>query len=174
MELNKIYTIAGKPGLYKVLTHTKTGMIMESIIDKKRIPVYTSDKMSNLEDISVYTSDENVSLKDVFKKIHAKVDGGKTIDHKSEDKKLREYFEQILPEYDKDRVYISDIRKMFNWYNLLVTNDMLDLTDQPEEPAQNDTKAVESNEDKPEKPVKKAIEKKTTGTRFEKDKKTTK
>jgi hypothetical protein len=170
MDLKEILSVSGKPGLYKVVAHTKTGLIVESIIDKKRIPVYTSDKMSNMEDISIFTNDNDVQLREVFKLIHAKENGGISIDHKSDDKKLKEYFEQILPEYDKDRVYVSDIRKVFHWYNLLVTNELLDLTDKPEEPVEQEKKEVEEITDKPKKTVKKTAEKKPTGAKSVKDK----
>ena len=148
MDLKEIITVTSKPGLYIKIGATKTGIIVESVIDKKRIPVYASDKMSTLQDISIFTTDEDTTLKEVFKKIHAKENGGKSIDHKSEDKILKEYFGQVLPEYDKQRVYVSDIRKVLNWYNILLTHDLLDLTDKPEE------EAVEENIETAEKPKK--------------------
>jgi hypothetical protein len=174
MDIKEILSVSGKPGLYIKIGSTKNGIIVESIIDKKRIPVYTSDKMSTLQDISMFTTENDISLKEVFKKIHAKENGGKSIDHKSDDKKLKEYFEQILPDYDKDRVYVSDIRKVFNWYNLLVANDLLDLTDKPEEPVEEEKKEEEETTDKPKKTVKKTAEKKPAGAKSAKDKKPTK
>jgi len=174
MDLKEILSVTGKPGLYKKVAGTKTGIIAESLMDKKRVPVYASDKMSTLEDISIFTTDNDISLKEVFKKIHAKESGGKCIDHKSEDKKLREYFETVLPEYDKDRVYVSDIRKVLNWYNLLVSTDMLDLTDKPEEPAEKEKKEAEDSIEKPKKTVKKTAEKKPAAVKTTKEKKPTK
>jgi hypothetical protein len=133
MDLKEILSVTGKPGLYTTVAHTKAGLIVESLIDKKRIPVYPSDKISNMEDILIFTTENEKPLKEVFKLIYEKENGGKSIDHKSDDKKLREYFEQILPDFDKDRVYTSDIRKVFSWYNQLIENKLLDFTEKAEE-----------------------------------------
>lgn len=149
MDLKEILSVTGKQGLYKTIAHTKTGLIVESLIDKKRIPVYPSDKISNLEDILIFTEDAEKPLKEVFKLIYDKENGGKTIDHKSEDKKLREYFEQVLPDYDKDRVYTSDIKKVFSWYNQLIDNKLLDFTEKHEEPEAAEVKEA-PEEKKPE------------------------
>lgn len=174
MNLKEILSVTGKPGLYIKVAATKTGLIAESIVDKKRIPVYASDKMSTLEDISIFTTDEDISLKEVFKKIHAKENGGLSIDHKSDDKKLKEYFGQVLPEFDKERVYVSDIRKVFSWYNLLVAKELLDLTDKPEKPAEEEMKDVaEEVTEKPKKTAKKPAEKKPAAAKSAKDKKPT-
>jgi hypothetical protein len=167
MDLKEFLSVTGKPGLCKIIAKNKTGMIVESIIDKKRFPVYTSDKIINMEDVSIYTTGEDMQLGNVFKKIFDKENGGKSIDHKSDDKKLREYFEQILPEYDKDRVYASDIRKVINWYNILQSQSILDFSEKPEElPAEVDNKAeTDVKTEKPKKTVKKAVggaEKKTS------------
>ena len=171
MSLKEILSVTGKPGLYIKIASTKTGIIVESIIDKKRIPVYASDKMSTLADISMFTTGEDIMLKEVFRKISEKENGGKSIDHKSDDKKLKEYFEQVLPDYDKDRVYVSDIRKVFNWYNLLVANNLLDLSDEPEEVTEEEVKKEEEPAEKPKKTEKKAAEKKPAGAKAAKEKK---
>jgi hypothetical protein len=155
MDLKEILSVTGKQGLFKTVAHTKSGLIVESLIDKKRIPVYPSDKISNLEDILIFTEDAEKPLKEVFKLIYDKENGGKSIDHKSEDKKLREYFEQVLPDYDKDRVYTSDIKKVFSWYNQLVENKLLDFTEKPEEAVT--PEATEATEEK--KPKEKAEKK---------------
>jgi hypothetical protein len=174
MRLKEILSISGKPGLYVKIGASKNGIIVESIIDKKRIPVYTSDKMSTLADISMFTTGEDISLKEVFKKISEKENGAKSIDHKSEDKKLKEYFEQVLPDYDKERVYTSDIRKVFNWYNLLVEYELLDLSDELEVAAEEDAKEEVKKEEVPQKPKKiekKATDKKPVGNKSTKEKK---
>jgi len=160
MDLKEILSVTGKQGLFKTVAHTKSGLIVESLIDKKRIPVYPSDKISNLEDILIFTEDAEKPLKEVFKLIFDKENGGKSIDHKSEDKKLREYFEQVLPNYDKDRVYTSDIKKVFSWYNQLVENKLLDFTEKPEE-----TAAPEVTEAAEEKKPKEKVEKKAPKTK---------
>jgi len=159
MDLKEILSVAGKPGLHKTVAQTKTGLIVESLVDNKRFPVYASDKISNLEDIYIFTTETEKPLKEVFKLIYDKENGGKCIGHKEDDKKLKEYFEQILPDYDKDRVYTSDIKKVFNWYNLLIENKLLDFTEKPEEaetvePAKEEAAAEE--EIKVEKTEKKA------------------
>lgn len=133
MELKDILAISGKSGLYKVITHTKTGLIAENLTDQKRIPVYASDKISNLEEISVYTDDKEIALKDVFKAIHDNTNGGKAPDQKTDEKKLREFFAQAVPNHDRQRVYVSDIKKMLNWYNILHDNNMMVFTDESAE-----------------------------------------
>mgnify|MGYP001295624343 CR=1 FL=1 len=132
MDLKEILSVTGRRGLFKTIAHTKTGLIVESLIDKKRIPVYPSDKISNLEDIFIFTTETEKPLKEVFRLIYDREQGGKTIDHKTDDIKLREYFEQILPDYDKDRVYTSDIRKVISWYNQLIANNLLDFSEKTE------------------------------------------
>jgi hypothetical protein len=172
MRLKEIYSIGGKPGLYKKIGSTKNGAIVESLIDKKRIPVYASDKMSALSDISIFTTGDDISLKEVIKKIFEKENGAKSIDHKSDDKKLKEYFGQVMPDYDKDRVYASDIRKLLNWYNLLISLDILDLSDEPEETPEEKPKEEEKEvTEKPNETVTKTAEKKPSGTKSAKEKK---
>ncbi len=168
MDLKEILSVTGKAGLFKTIAHTKTGIIIESLIDKKRIPVYPSDKISNLEDILIYTTENEKPLKEVFKLIFDKENGGKAIDHKSDDKKLRDYFEQVLPEYDKERVYTSDIKKVISWYNQLIENKILDFSEKPEE-AVKPEEAEAAVEGKPEeKAVKKPGRSKKTNEQGDK------
>lgn len=128
MGLDKILAISEKPGLYKMLTQTRTGYIAESLIDGKRIPVNLRNNVSLLSEIAIYTLEEEVPLKDVFKKIHEKEGGGKTaVSHKDSKDAIEEYFFSILPEYDEDRVYVSDIKKIIRWYNTLQQNELLDV-----------------------------------------------
>ena len=125
MDISGIISIAGMTGLYKVVAQSKSGFIVESLIDKKRIPAYSSYKISTLDDITVYSTGSDTTLKDVFTKMRDKQNGTAGPDHKSNDEELKIFFGEAFPEYDKDRVYISDIRKMISWYNLLQKNDML-------------------------------------------------
>ena len=122
------------PGIFKVVAQTKAGLIVESLIDKKRIPAYSTYKISSLDDISVFTSGEDLPLKTVMQKIADKQNNTPAIDNKSSDEDLKKYFESVLPEYDKERVHASDIKKMIGWYNLLQKNDLLkkedDMTDE--------------------------------------------
>ncbi|MBU2973913.1 DUF5606 family protein [Zobellia sp. B3R18] len=123
MSLDKILSIGGKPGLYKLVTQTRTGFVAESLIDQKRITVGMRSNVSILSEIAIYTLDEELPLRDVFLKIQVKEKGEKTsVPHKAEKIKLEEYFFEILPNYDEDRVYASDIKKVIQWYNILHEN----------------------------------------------------
>lgn len=119
MNLTGIIAISGKPGLFKVVAQGKNNIIVESLEEKKRFPAYASDRISALDDISIYTYDEDKPLKDIFQTIFDKEKGGPTISHKEDAKKLEAYLLEVLPDYDKERVYASDIKKLFQWYNLL-------------------------------------------------------
>lgn len=125
MNLEGILTIGGKPGLYKLVAQSRGGVIVESITEEKRFPVGQTSNVSALKDIAIYTYDEEVPLGDVFSKIYEKEDGGKAIDHKAKPAELKSYMEEILPEYDRDRVYNSDLKKLFQWYNLLHEEGMI-------------------------------------------------
>ena len=118
--LHGILAISGQRGLYKVISQAKNSIIVESLIDGKRMPAYASSRISALEDISIYTEDDDVKLFDVFKTIFEKESGGQVTVVKGSNNELKAYFEEILPEFDKDRVYVSDIKKVYTWYNLLV------------------------------------------------------
>lgn len=133
MDLSKIMSVSGKSGLFLSIGQTKNGLIVESLVDKKRFPVYVSDKVSSLADISVFTNDKDIPLKEIFKKISEKENMQTCIDSKSDDKKIKTYFEEILPDYDKERVYVSDMRKMLSWYNLLQSLKMLSFEEEKNE-----------------------------------------
>jgi hypothetical protein len=143
MDLSKIMSVSGKSGLFLSIGQTKNGLIVESLTDKKRFPVYVSDKVSTLEDISVFTTDKDLPLKDVLKKIFDKEKGGPCIDSKLDDNKLKAYFTEILPDYDKERVYVSDMRKMFAWYNLLQSLGMLKFDEEKKEEPKEEPKEKE-------------------------------
>jgi len=127
MSLDKILSISGKPGLFQIVTQTRTGAVVESLIDKKRITVGPHSNISILSEIAIYTLTEEVPLRDVLKKVKDK-EGGKptSISHKDGKDTLEEFFFEVLPEYDEDRVYPSDIKKVVQWYNLLQKNNLLD------------------------------------------------
>ncbi|WP_422860468.1 DUF5606 domain-containing protein [Flagellimonas sp. S174] len=130
MALDKILSIGGKPGLYKLLTQTRTGFVGESLMDGKRISVSMRNNVSVLSEIAIYTLEEEIPLREVFQKIKEKEQGKKTsISHKAEKIQLEEYFFEILPNYDEDRVYASDIKKIVQWYNLLLENGITDFTE---------------------------------------------
>lgn len=119
MSLKKILSIAGKPGLYDLKIQTRTGFVAESLLDGKRITVGLRSNVSLLSEIAVYTYTEEVRLANVFKAIAEKESNEMTISHKEDNTKVQDYFREILPEYDEDRVYASDMKKILNWYNLL-------------------------------------------------------
>lgn len=119
MDLSGIISINGMPGLFKVVASSKSGVIVESLIEKKRFPVFGTSKISALEDISMFAESGDKPLSEIMKSIFDKEKGGKAADHKADDKAIVAYFSEILPDYDKERVYISNMRKLFNWYNLL-------------------------------------------------------
>lgn len=126
MSLEKILAISGKPGLYQIVTQTRTGAVVESLTDKKRITVGAHSNISILSEIAIYTLTEEVPLREVLKNIQEK-EGGKptSISHKDSKDVLEEFFFEVLPEYDEDRVYPSDIKKIVQWYNLLQKNNLL-------------------------------------------------
>lgn len=126
MSLDKILSITGKPGLYHLRAQTRTGFIAESLEDGKKMPVGMRNNVSVLSEIAIYTLEGEVPLKEVFRKIYEKEDGGETISHKASKDELEAYFFEILPNFDEDRVYASDIKKVFQWYNLLKKHDLLE------------------------------------------------
>lgn len=130
MDLTEILSISGKPGLYKMMTHTKNGMLVESLHDNKRFPVFAHEKVSSLEEISIFTENEDIPLKEVFKKIFELLEGEKALSHKSPGEELKDFFEDAIPDYDKERVYVSDIKKVIQWYNILHEMKMLDFTEE--------------------------------------------
>lgn len=125
MNLEKILSITGKPGLYALKSQTRTGLVAESLLDGKKITVSLRSNVSLLSDISIYTHSEEKPLAEVMRNIAIKEDSGPAISHKEENENLISYFLQILPEYDADRVYPSDIKKVLNWYNILQVKGMV-------------------------------------------------
>ncbi|GAB6278991.1 MAG TPA: hypothetical protein DCX03_00060 [Bacteroidales bacterium] len=132
MELKDIVSIAGKPGLFKVVSQTKTGAIVESLIDGKRQPVFIHDRLSSLNDISVFTTGEDRPLRKILQAIREKENGGPAPSHKSDETTLKNYFASVVPDYDSERVYFSSIKKIISWYNLLHEKDLLALLDETE------------------------------------------
>jgi hypothetical protein len=134
MDLSGIISIAGMSGLYKVIAQTKNGLIVESLADKKRIPVYATHKVSTLEDVRIYSTGEEVPLKEVFQKIYDKEKGATTsVDSKSPDAELKKYFKAAFAEYDEERVYTSDIKKVLSWYNILHKEGLLEKKEEKKE-----------------------------------------
>ncbi|MCG3167702.1 MAG: hypothetical protein POELPBGB_03496 [Bacteroidia bacterium] len=120
MDISEIVSITGQSGLFKVISQTKNGFIAESLTDKRRIPVYATQKVIALENISIFTTGDDQPLEDVLKKAFELYKGAKSLDAaKASNDELKKEMEKVLPEYDKERVYVSDIKKFFQWYNML-------------------------------------------------------
>jgi len=126
MNLEGIISVSGKPGLFKVISKKKTGLVVESIPDGKKLNVFALDKVSALEDISIYTYDDDIPLKEVYTKLYSIEEGKKSIDHKDAPEVLKNKMLEILEDYDQDRVYHSDLKKLFQWYNMLITAGLLE------------------------------------------------
>ncbi len=136
MSLDKILSIGGKPGLFKLLTQTRSGFVAESLLDGKKVTVGMSSNVSVLSEIAIFTLEEELPLRAVFQKIKEKENGGKTaIGHKEDKLKLEEYFFDVVPNYDEDRVYPSDIKKVIQWYNLLHQHGITDFSEKEGEEA---------------------------------------
>src|SRR5690606_21077539 len=123
------------PGLYKLITQTRGGFVAESLLDKKRLTVNARQNVSVLSEIAIYTLTEEVPLKKVLNTIKEKENGQPTtVTAKDSNDKLEEYFFSVLPEYDEDRVYVSDIKKIVQWYNLLQQHDLLNFSEDVKKP----------------------------------------
>ena len=122
--LTKILSVSGKPGLYKILSQTNYGLVAESLEDGKKVPVYSNYRISALVEISMYTYGEDVPLAEILWSIYEK-EGKKEVKSNMSDAEVRTWFETILPDYDKERVYTSDIKKLVKWYNALLKNDLI-------------------------------------------------
>lgn len=119
MSLDKIVSITGKPGLYELKTQTRTGFLAESLVDGKKMNISANHNVSLLSEIAIYTLSKEVPLFEVFAKIYDNVEGQECINHKVSKDELEEFFFNVLPDYDEDRVYASDIKKVVQWYNIL-------------------------------------------------------
>lgn len=126
MKIDKVISISGKPGLFTLVTQSKNGFIAENLDNNRRTSVPASANVSLLSNIAIYTETEEVPLAEVFQKIYDKENGGEAINHKASETELRNYMTEILPDYDKDRVYKSDLKKLFQWYNILQKSGLLE------------------------------------------------
>lgn len=119
MSVEKVLAISGKPGLYELKIQTRSGFIAESLIDGKKLTVGLRSNVSLLSEISIYTETGELKLFEVFARIATKENNGPALDHKSTNNELLSYFGEVIPDFDRDRVYVSDIKKVLNWYNIL-------------------------------------------------------
>jgi hypothetical protein len=162
IDLTGIIAISGQPGLYKVVAQSKNGIIVEGLADKKRTSISSTAKVSSLEDISMFTTGEDKPVSEIMKAIFDKEKGGACIDAKADDKSVVAYFAAVLPDYDKERVYTSNMRKLFNWYNGLQTSGNLKV------------KEAETKEESAEKKIVKAATEKKAAAKKTATKDTTK
>lgn len=133
MDLSKIVSISGKSGLYQIKSQAIGRLIVESVVDGKCSPAFARDRMSSLEEISIFSTDEDRPLKEVFKMIHEKMGDKVDFDYKkASNDELREKFAFVMPDYDEEAVYPSDMRKVFAWYQMLNDKGLLDFTEEPE------------------------------------------
>jgi hypothetical protein len=158
MILKDILSISGEPGLFKFIAQGKNAIIIEHLETKKRTSAYSSAKVSSLEDIAIFTDKEDMPLGKVFDLIFEKENGGKAIDAKSDPGKLKVWFEGILPEYSKDKVYMSDIKKVAQWYNILHSLNLL-VKEEPEKPAEPEEEIATAPEKKKKKAAPKSKDK---------------
>jgi len=147
MDLSKILSIAGKPGLFKMVGESKNGIVVESLTDGKRIPAFSHERISSLKEISIYTEGEDMPLYNILKNIYEKQEA-KPVESpkKLSSNDLKSLFAEVVPDYDKDAVYTSDMKKVFTWYNQLLGNDMLDFTEEEAE-KENDAKEEDTSKD---------------------------
>lgn len=158
MDLSGIISISGRPGLFKVVAQGKNSIIVDSLTENKRFPAYASDRISALDDISIYTVEGDKPLKDIFSDIYKKQAKGTAPSHKEDITTLQAFLIDILPNYDEERVYPSDIKKLFQWYNILHASNNLKPLEE-EKPAKKE-KAEKSTETAEKKPAAKTAAKK--------------
>jgi hypothetical protein len=159
IDLSGFISITGQPGLYKIVAQSKNGIIVEGLADKKRTNVYSSTKVSTLADISMFTTGEDKPIAEIMTSIFEKEKGGPAVDQKADDKQVEAYFASILPEYDKERVYVSNMRKLITWYNALQSTD--NLKEKVEKEGESDDKAKSLKAEEKSQP-KKSVSKDTT------------
>ncbi|MFD1294340.1 DUF5606 domain-containing protein [Lutibacter holmesii] len=133
MELKDIVAVNGKPGLYEIKAQSKGGIIVESLIDGKKFPITVTHNLSALNEIAIYTYEEEVPLRIILKSIAEKEGGKQALSHKESGKVLTSYFREVLPNFDEERVYTSNIKKVIQWYNLLASKNFDFATIEEEE-----------------------------------------
>ncbi len=146
MDLSKILSIAGKPGLYKLAGEAKNNLVVESLTDGKRMPAFSHERISSLQEISIYTKDEDLPLHDALKLVYD-MTGGQKVDNpkKMSSAQLKELFKKAIPDYDEDSVYVSDMKKVFTWYNTLLEKELLDFSEEEK----SEEEPEEKTEEKP-------------------------
>ena len=132
MIIQEIIAIAGKPGLFRILTTGRNSLVVESMTDGKRMSIAASSRVSSLGDITMYTTDEDIHLRDVLHRIHDHTGGKEGVSHKASPGEIRDFVDAIIPELDHERVYNSDLKKLVQWYNMLARFEAFPLESQHE------------------------------------------
>lgn len=135
MELREIMAISGQPGLYKYIAQSRNGVIVESLLDGKRMNASSTSRVSSLTEISMFTEGEDIALAEVFTKMYAATGGKVALSAKESPEKLKAFFAEAVPDYDRERVHVSDIKKAISWFNLLVEAGFTEFKLPDEEPA---------------------------------------
>ena len=159
IQLKDILAISGKGGLFKFIAQARNGIVVESLEDQKRHVAPATARVSSLEDIAIFTIDEEVPLADIFYMIHEKSEGKETLSHKAAVEELKSQFKELVPEYDEDRVYVSDIKKVFQWYNQLHQHQLLEVIDKEEEKEEDQKEVPAEKTEKVAEKTEKAAEK---------------
>lgn len=148
MDLSKILSIAGKSGLYRLAGEAKNNLVVESLTDGKKGPAFSHERISSLQEISIYTTGEDLPLHDALKKIYD-MTGGQKVENpkKMSSAQLKELFIKAIPDYDEDSVYVSDMKKVFSWYNMLLEKELLDFSEEEKEEEKTADKAEEQAAD---------------------------
>lgn len=160
MELKDFISVAGKSGLHTIVGKSKNNVIVESLKDKKRFPIFNTNKISALSDISIYTYDEEILLSELFDRIQKKYKKDAAVSHLESAEELKKVFEELVPNYDQEQVYNSDIKKVFQWYNILHDTDNLIKEESKEEKKESSADADKKKEDSKEETKKKVKNKK--------------
>jgi hypothetical protein len=156
IQLKDILAISGKGGLFKFIAQARNGIVVESLEDQKRHVAAATARVSSLVDIAIFTIDEEVPLADIFYMISEKSEGKETLSHKSPVEELKSQFKELVPEYDEDRVYVSDIKKVFQWYNQLLQHELLEVIDKEEDQEEESAEKTKESAEKPAKEQDKA------------------
>lgn len=126
MNLKKIITISGEPELYSIVNSNPKGLIVEAIQSQKRMQVFAHQRINSLDDIAVFTQTGEIPLKEVFVRLYKKTNGGQAVDSKADGIELKEYFESFFPDYDREKVKVSAMKKIIKWYNMLIEKQLID------------------------------------------------
>ena len=156
IQLKDILAISGKGGLFKFIAQARNGIVVESLEDQKRHVAAATARVSSLEDIAIFTMDEEVPLADIFYMIYEKSEGKEALSHKAQVEELKSQFKELVPEYDEDRVYVSDIKKVFQWYNQLLQHELLEVIDKEEDQEEESAEKTKESAEKPAKEQDKA------------------